>query len=122
MGGGQSTQNEPGEEEVVYDGDRPEEQPEHDEHDENGEHTPEDEASCSMSDEMQQLLDANTYMPGDHAKYPYFLIQLSEKEELEFNDQLVSDAIVEYLRTHRVTHIFAQTHGWNTPREFAFPF
>ncbi|CAN8076250.1 unnamed protein product [Agarophyton chilense] len=111
MGGAQS-----GEEvsEVVYDGDQPSEPIQEGDH---GCHE-------EMSEEMKALLDANTYMPGDHAKYPYFLIQLAEREEREYDGQLVSDAIVEYIHTHHVTHIFAQTHGWNTPpdKAVAVPF
>ncbi|KAI0562369.1 hypothetical protein FGB62_61g193 [Gracilaria domingensis] len=112
MGGAQSAE-EPSE--VVYDGEhRPED------HDE--ESSPE--CRENMSGEMKALLDANTYKPGDHAEYPYFLVQLSESEELEYDGKLVSEAIVEYIQTHEVTHIFAQTHGWNTPpdKAVAVPF
>lgn len=74
--------------------------------------------------DLAQILKENTYYPEKAAKYPYFLVQLSETEELEYKGALVSDAIVEYIKAHDVTHIIAQTHGWNTPpdKAIAVPF
>lgn len=74
--------------------------------------------------DLKQILKENTYFPETSAKYPYFLVQLSETEELEYKGALVSDAIVEYILEHDVTHIIAQTHGWNTPpdKAVAVPF
>ena len=51
--------------------------------------------------------------------YPYYVIQLTDKYELELEGHLVSDALCEYLRDNPVTHVFIQTHGWNTPPEKA---
>lgn len=74
--------------------------------------------------DLAEILKENTYYPEKAAKYPYFLVQLSETEELEYKGALVSDAIVEYIKAHDVTHIIAQTHGWNTPpdKAVAVPF
>lgn len=72
-----------------------------------------------MTDEMKEVLRANTYYPGENAKYPYFLVQVKESEELPYGDNeiLVSDCIAAYCQERNVTHIIAQTHGWNTPRK-----
>lgn len=80
------------------------------------------EVSLDLS--LDEILKENTYYPETGAKYPYFLIQLSEKEELEYKGKLVSDAVVEYIRNNDITHIIAQTHGWNTPpnKAVAVPF
>lgn len=68
--------------------------------------------------DLKAILKENTYTVSKGAKYPYFLIQLNEDEELEYKGGLVSDAIVEYIQENDVTHIIAQTHGWNTPRTY----
>lgn len=77
------------------------------------------EAKAQPAPDLKAILEENTYYAGNSSKYPYFLIQLSEHEELEYKDKLVSDAIVEYIQNNEVTHIIAQTHGWNTPPEKA---
>lgn len=66
--------------------------------------------------ELSTILADNTYYAGNNSKFPYFLIQLTDKEELPYKGALVSDAIVEYIQNNEVTHILAQTHGWNTER------
>lgn len=73
-----------------------------------------------MTERMQEVLDENTYSPGEGAKYSYFLVQLNEDGELPFGDDdiLVSDCISAYVAQNSITHIIAQTHGWNTPRRF----
>lgn len=73
-----------------------------------------------MTESMEEVLNANTYQPGDESKYPYFLVQLNEDGELPYGDDdiLMSDCIAAYITQNRVTHIIAQTHGWNTPRKF----
>lgn len=78
-----------------------------------------------FTEEYEKLLADNTFMPNEHAKYPYFLMQLSEKGEFalgENNDLYVSDAVAAYVHANKVTHIIAQTHGWNTPRKSSKPF
>lgn len=78
-----------------------------------------------MTEEMDKVLTQNTYQAGDNSIYPYFLIQLSEKGELptgENDDMYVSDSVAAYISKNKVTHIIAQTHGWNTPRKFLFSF
>lgn len=82
------------------------------------------EAESESKTDLKTVLEENTYYAGESSKYPYFLIQLSEKEELEYKDRLVSDAIAEYIQNNEVTHIIAQTHGWNTPpdKAVAVPF
>lgn len=76
--------------------------------------------ASEMTEEMQKVLDDNTYWPSDNAAYPYFLIQLDEDGELhcgENDDILMSDCIAAWIATNPVTHIITQTHGWNTPRK-----
>lgn len=76
--------------------------------------------ASEMTERMQEVLDENTYTPGDDAKYPYFLVQLNEEGELPFGDDqiLVSDCIAAHVAQNSYTHIIAQTHGWSTPRRF----
>lgn len=69
-----------------------------------------------MSPQMFSLLRKNTYYPGKNAKYPYILIQLSENSERAFEDALVSDAVIDFVQNHHITHVIVQTHGWNTTR------
>lgn len=86
-----------------------------------GQSKPEEEVVVERTDDpnLARILEANTYTVSDSAKYPFFLIQLSESKELEYEDVLVSDAVADYLRNNTVTHIIAQTHGWNTPPDKA---
>lgn len=74
--------------------------------------------------DLQTILEENTYYASSSSKYPYFLVQLSENDELEYKGKLVSDAIAEYIKDNDITHIIAQTHGWNTPpdKAVAVPF
>lgn len=75
---------------------------------------------------LADILERNTYYPGNGSKYPYFLVQLNERGEKQFgeDDLYVSDAICNYVRDNDITHIIAQTHGWNTPpdKAVAVPF
>lgn len=66
--------------------------------------------------DLPAVLKRNTYKPTPKSKYPYFLVQLGEKGELLDDGVKVSDAIADYASKNKITHIIAQTHGWNTPR------
>lgn len=72
----------------------------------------------NVTEQMQEALAANTYYPGTNAKYPFYLIQLSDQGELPYGDNglFISDCIAAYIKDNDVTHIIVQTHGWNTPR------
>lgn len=76
------------------------------------------------SEELETLLKENTFKPGDDSKYPYYLVQLSDKEELPYKGKYVSDAIAAHISSHNFSHLIIQTHGWNTPPEkaIAVPF
>lgn len=80
---------------------------------------PEPYEAAEMTEDMQKVLDDNTFWPTDDSKYPYFLIQLDEEGELPCGESgiLMSDCIAAWLASNPATHIIAQTHGWNTPRK-----
>lgn len=86
---------------------------------------PEQDEQQDYSDvDLETVLEENTYYAETNATHPYFLIQLSEYEELEYKGHLVSDALVQYIQDNSPTHLIAQTHGWNTPpdKAVAVPF
>lgn len=71
--------------------------------------------------EYEELLLAARYDTKKGSKYPFYLIQLSSEGELPLRDALVSDALVEMIKSSEVpySHVFLQTHGWNTPPDKA---
>lgn len=76
-----------------------------------------------MSPDLEEVLEQNKHKAGT-SKHPYYVVQLSEKEELEFHGKLVSDALAALVAKSDFTHIIVQTHGWNTPpdKAIAVPF
>lgn len=76
---------------------------------------PEQDGDQTLSPE--EILEENTHYPSPDSPYPFFVVQLSETEELPYKGQYVSDIIADYISKNRVTHLLLQTHGWNTPRK-----
>lgn len=65
------------------------------------------------------VLDAARFKPRENAPYPFYLVQLTRNKELTLDGQLVSDALAWHLGQEPVSHVFLQTHGWNTPPDKA---
>ncbi len=64
--------------------------------------------------DFEEVLEEACFLPVPGAKYPFYLVQLSAEKELELSGALVSDALAELLARDEFTHVFIQTHGWNT--------
>lgn len=73
---------------------------------------------------LEKALEENKYHAQEGCKYPFYVVQLDEKEELPYKGVFVSDAIVEHIKKNDFTHLIVQTHGWNTSpqKAIAVPF
>lgn len=69
----------------------------------------------------EEILDAARFRTAKEAPYPFYLVQLSSTCEKKLDRNLVSDALVEHIKTADppFSHVFLQTHGWNTPPDKA---
>lgn len=68
---------------------------------------------------FEKTLEGARFETQRPSKHPFYLIQVTDRKELELDGHLVSDALATLLSKEPYTHVFLQTHGWQTPPDKA---